>query len=352
MGFLLGLKLFKKGILDTSKVVLDSFPVYSYLNKNKCLKIPKFDKKLAKLFYQELNLNHIISKFPIPRNNSAPLVDKLKVWIHQYLWDIPSNQRNHYYIFGRTNRREVLGLEKGWKAAKTYQVFLDALKSLPNAFEIEYTTVTEVVRVLRHLGVALKSTQYQRIKDLRCVFHTPHRLKDPTITPNYCVAKDQHFMGRGGLLAIVPTLGIPLFLQVTAKYKQSEDSIQAFLKSISHQYGGLLQKIEVYADSEFGTEGIKDALKCLFKATPYIDVYARSVTRSTLTVEQKNIRKTVERVIARLETNFSLEHPSVLGNDSVAIHTQLCFLCDLLLVSYNLLAGNHSHPHSLSNIRG
>ncbi|MHA2306547.1 MAG: hypothetical protein ACXACU_14270 [Candidatus Hodarchaeales archaeon] len=352
MGFLLGLKLFKKGILDTSKVVLDSFPVYSYLNKNKCLKIPKFDKKLAKLFYQELNLNHIISKFPIPRNNSAPLVDKLKVWIHQYLWDIPSNQRNHYYIFGRTNRREVLGLEKGWKAAKTYQVFLDALKSLPNAFEIEYTTVTEVVRVLRHLGVALKSTQYQRIKDLRCVFHTPHRLKDPTITPNYCVAKDQHFMGRGGLLAIVPTLGIPLFLQVTAKYKQSEDSIQAFLKSISHQYGGLLQKIEVYADSEFGTEGIKDALKCLFKATPYIDVYARSVTRSTLTVEQKNIRKTVERVIARLETNFSLEHPSVLGNDSVAIHTQLCFLCDLLLVSYNLLAGNHSHPHSLSSIRG
>jgi len=352
MGFGLGLKLLKKGIIDTSKVVLDSFPVYSYLNKSKCLKIPRFNKKLANLFYQELNLNHIISKFPIPRKNSAPLVDKLKVWIHQYLWDIPSNQRNHYYIFGRTNRREVLGLEKGWKAAKTYQCFLDVLKALPNASEIEYATVTEVVRVLRHLGVALKSTKYQRIEDLRCVFHTPHCLKDPTITSNYCAAKDQHFMGRGGLLAIVPSLGIPLFLQVTAKYKQSEESIRSFLKSMSQQYGGLLREIEVYADSEFGTERIKDALKRLFKATPYIDVYARSVTRSTLTIEQKNIRKTVERVIARLETNFSLEHPSVLGDDSVAIHTQLCFLCDLLLVSHNLLAGNHSHPHSLSYIRG
>ncbi|MHA1944586.1 MAG: hypothetical protein ACW97W_00690 [Candidatus Hodarchaeales archaeon] len=32
MGFGLGLKLLKKGIIDTSKVVLDSFPVYSYLN--------------------------------------------------------------------------------------------------------------------------------------------------------------------------------------------------------------------------------------------------------------------------------------------------------------------------------
>ena len=352
MGFFLGLKLLKKGIIDTSKVVLDSFPVYSYLNKQKCLKIPKFDKELAKQFYQELNLNHIISKFPIPRRNSAPLADKLKVWVHQYLWDIPSNQRNHYYIFGRTKRREVLGLERGWKAAKTYQDFLNALKVLPNASEIEYAVVTEVVRVLQHLGVALKSTQYQCIEDLCCVFHTPHRLKDPTITSNYCAAKDQHFMGRGGLLAIVPSLGIPLFLQTTAKYKQSEDSIRVFLKSMSQQYGALLQEMEVYADSEFGTEGIKDALKRFFKATPYIDVYARSTTRSTLTNEQRNIRKTVERVIARLETNFSLEHPSVFGDESVAVHTQLCFLCDLLLVSHNLLVGNHSHPHSLSSIRG
>jgi hypothetical protein len=234
----------------------------------------------------------------------------------------------------------------------TYQGFLNALNALPNALEIEYTIVTEVVRVLRHLGVALKGAQYQRIEDLCCVFHTPHRLKDPTITSNYCAAKDQQFMGRGGLLAIVPSLGIPLFLQVTAKYKQSEDSIRAFLKSMFHQYGGLLQEIEVYADSEFGTEGIKSVLKRFFNATPYIDVYARSTTRSTLTNEQRNIRKTVERVIARLETNFSLEHPSVLGNDSVATHTQLCFLCDLLLVSHNLLTGNHSHPHSLSSIRG
>ena len=52
MGLLLGLKLVKKGIIDTSKVVLDSFPIYSYLNMKKCLKIPKFDKKLAKSFFR------------------------------------------------------------------------------------------------------------------------------------------------------------------------------------------------------------------------------------------------------------------------------------------------------------
>jgi hypothetical protein len=352
MGFLLGLKLLRKGIVDASKVVLDSFPIYSFLNMKKCLNIPKFNKKLAKRFYQELNLDHIVSKFPQQRKKSAPLGDKLKVWIHQYLWDIPSNQRNHYYIFGRTNRREILGLEKGWKTTKTYHDFLDTLKALPNTSEIEYAIVTEVVRVLRQLGVALKSAQYQRIEDLRFVFHTPHRLKDPTISLNYCAPKDQHFMGRGGLLAILPSLGIPLFLQVTPKYKQSEDSVRTFLKSMSQQYKGFLQEIEVYADSEFGTEGIKDMLKRLFKATSYIDVYARSLTRSILTIEQKNIRKTVECVIARLENQFSLEHPPVLGNDSVAIHTQLCFFCDLLLVSYNLLTGNHTHPHSLSYIRG
>ena len=226
------------------------------------------------------------------------------------------------------------------------------MKNLPNTSEIESITVTEVVRVLRHLGVALKDSQYHRIEDLCFVFHTPHRLKDPTITFNYCAPKDHHFFGRGGLLVIFPSLGVPLFLQITPKYKQSEKSIRTFLKAMFQQYGGLLQGIEVYTDSDFGTEEINVTLKRLFKATPHIDVYARSTTRSTLTVEQKNIRKTIEHVIARLENHFSLEHPPVLGDDSVAIHTQLCVFSDLLLVLYNLFTGNHTHPHSLSRGRG
>jgi len=53
--------------------------------------MPKFDVDFAKKFYQILSLNNIATLFPKQHKRSAPLNDKLKVLIHQYLWDIPSD---------------------------------------------------------------------------------------------------------------------------------------------------------------------------------------------------------------------------------------------------------------------
>ena len=80
--------------------------------------------------------------------------------------------------------------------------------------------------------------------------------------------------------------------------------------------------------------------------------YGTSITQPIFTTEDLNIRKTIERVIGRLEVNFSLEHPRLLGKEFVAIHTHLCVFCDLLLVLFNLYSGNHTSPHSLRDIRG
>ncbi|MHA2347107.1 MAG: hypothetical protein ACXACP_10335 [Candidatus Hodarchaeales archaeon] len=63
-------------------------------------------------------------------------------------------------------------------------------------------------------------------------------------------------------------------------------------------------------------------LTIVYVRSEYYKHLYQNVLWDSYSLERNTIRKTVERVIARLETNFSLEHPSVLGSDSVAIHTQ------------------------------
>ena len=345
-------KLIKKKILDTSKVVLDSFPVYSYLNMQKCLRMPKFDVDFAKEFYQMLSLDNIATLFPKQHKRSAPLKDKLKVLIHQYLWDIPSDRLNHTYIFGKRPRRDILQLEKGWTTVVTYRSFVKLLKSLPNYSEVESTITKEVVRVLVLLGVKIENRDFTRLSYLRNVFHLSHRNKDPGITLNYCAAKDNHFIGRGGLMAVFPDLEIPFFSQITAKYKQNDHGVIEFLKALKQNFKGKLNDVTVYADSEFGSKTIKKFLLDNISSRLVIDNYGPSTSKSFFSTDDLNIRKTIERVIGRLEVNFSLEHPRLLGKDFVTIHTQLCVLCDLLLVLFNLYSGNYTSPHSLRDIRG
>jgi len=243
-------------------------------------------------------------------------------------------------------------LAKGWKSVRTYQTFVEALKTLPNAAQIELATVTEVIRVLQLLRVPLKFKDFQKIEELSRVFHTPHRLKDRNITLNYCAAKDHHFMGRGDLLAIFSSLELPFFVQLTARYKQNEQGIVAFLKSLKWHHEKKLQNVEVSADSEFGTPKVRNQLTNSLHATVHIPNYGRSKNQIELTSEQKTRRKSIERVIGRLETFFSLEHPPFLGSELVSLHTHLCVLCDLLLASFNIFSGNQAHPHSLRGIRG
>ncbi|MHA1971621.1 MAG: hypothetical protein ACTSW1_01440 [Candidatus Hodarchaeales archaeon] len=345
-------KLLKKRMIDTSKVVLDSFQVYSYLNMQKCLRMPKFAVDFAKKFFQMLSLNDIVTLFPRQHKRSAPLNEKLKVLTHQYLWDIPSDRLNHTYIFGKRPRRDILRLEKGWKTVATYRNFLKLLKSLPNHLEVESAITNEVVRVLLLLGVKVENRVFTRLNDLRNVFHLSHRHKDPGITLNYCAAKDNHFIGRGGLLAVFPDLEIPFFSQITAKYKQNENGIITFLKALRQNFQSKLNHVTIYADSEFGSKLVKKFLLDNISSRLVIDNYGPSTSKTFFSTNDLNIRKTIERVIGRLEINFSLEHPRLLGKDLVTIHTQLCVLCDLLLVLFNLYSGNYTSPHSLRDIRG
>ncbi len=352
MGLLIITDLVKKGVLDLSQILLDSFPIYSFLNTVKCLRMPKFDLEVAQEFYQHLSLAHIIKLFPKQHWKAAPLTDKIKAWIHHYLWDAPSVEKNHQLIFGQKKRMDFMGLEKGWKTAQTYRLFLEYVKQLKNYSEIEKTLITEVSRVLNLLAILPPKQQISSIDDLCSVFHQPPRLKDMGITLNYCSAKDQTFIGRGGLICGTTSLEIPLFLRVTSRYKLNEKGIITFLKELYSHFGELLKNSEIYGDAEFGTKAIKEVIEVILSAITLFERYGNSSDKSVLTPKQKTTRKTIERIIARLATYFQIEHPRFLGDELVPIHTQLYSLCDLLLVSYNIITGNTAHPHAIKHIRG
>ncbi|MFX0093321.1 MAG: hypothetical protein ACFFBD_16315, partial [Candidatus Hodarchaeota archaeon] len=108
------------GVLDFSRLIIDSYPVYSFLNTAKCLRMAKFDKSIAKRVFEVLGLKNIIELLPKAHGRAAPYEDKLKCWIHEYLWDIPSAKKCHRLVFGKENRQEILGIQQGWKTETTY----------------------------------------------------------------------------------------------------------------------------------------------------------------------------------------------------------------------------------------
>jgi hypothetical protein len=344
--------LLKKKLLTLSKLVMDSFPVYSHLNPIKCYRSAPFDRHVARWIFKQLQLTNILPLFPKQHGRVTPLTDKLKAWIHHLLWDISSDATNHRLIFSKSNRKSVMGLEKGWKTVDTYRNFLKYVSRLSNRSQIESLLLEETTRILRVLELIPKTHHFQGLEDLRAVFHTPHRFNDRGISLHYCAAKDQHFFGRGGLLAVIPELELPLFIGLTPKYKQSERQIQDFIKKLAHQFQHELKNVTVIADSEFGTQTIKSMFHQVFWAMTHIDNYGKSIERYKYTLSQQRDLKTVERVIGRLTTYHQLERPIASGTTSVSIHLQLVLMSDLLVVCYNLLNGNRAHPHSLSAIRG
>jgi len=312
----------------------------------------KFDITIATQIFKQLDFSTIISLFPSHRKLLIPFSDKLKAWIHHFLWDVTTDAKNQRLIFGSQNRQAIMGLKKGWKSVVTYRNFLAYVFSLPNHAQIESMVVSEVVRILRNLNLIAITRNFHRIEDLRAVFHKSHRFKDPGISMAYCSAKDQHFMGRGGLIAITPNLELPLLVGLTPKYKQSEPQILTFLKTLKKHLNIKLEGVKVLADSEFGTKKIQQYLTTKLQTNHQIDNYGNSTQRIISSPQDIKKRKAVERVIGRLTTNFQLEQPMVLGPALVAVHLQLAVLSDLLIVCYNQIIGKTKHFHSYSALGG
>ena len=147
------------------------------------------------------------------------------------------------------------------------------------------------------------------------------------------------------------SLEIPIAIDLTPKYKQGSESVLNFLDNLAKHYKDKLKGIYVLGDHEFGLEEVTTKIQATFAGIPVIPCYGNSKNFYQPSETDKNTRKTVERVIGRLELNWHLEHPRLLGEQYACFHLKMAAFCDLIQVYFNLLNGNHSHPHSFKTIR-
>jgi len=342
----------RQGLLSGLILIVDSFPVKSFLNTTKCLKIPSINYERLTQFLNTVSVKAVLTQLQIPLRYRINVHTKLLALLTKAIWDLGTWNRCWKVLYGAKAKAQGIRLPYSYRSAASLQSIEDLLASRPDRAKIERLLVTATVTALIQLNFKSATWTPNTLADLNGCWHTPHRWRDPGISLYYIASKHKYEFGRGGLLAILPNLELPILVGLTSKYKQSEASILGFFNRLKQRYGGFLQGVKVIGDSEFGLPAIRGAIEKLFQGTAVFPNYGASGEQEEISKADKMLRKMVERVIGRLAITWHLETPRHLGAEYAAFHLQVSVFCDLLQVAFNRKIGNDRNPHALIPIRG
>ena len=332
-------------------IVLDSFPVKSFLNTVKCLKTAPVNFSLIKQFVNNLDLTDILTGMNLSPKKTLAMKTKLIAVLIKETWDLQTWSRFWSTINSKEAIKIKFYLPVTYKSVQAFRNLKVELARYGQPESIEKKLVVAAVLALQKTVQAPLDHRIQTLSDLNGFFHEPHRWRDFGISQYYCSNKNEYDYGRGGLVVVLESLELPIFIDLTPKYKQGTDSILNFLDNLAKRYKDQLKGIRVLGDHEFGIEEIIAKIRAAFAGVPLIPCYGNSKNVSRPSETDKNTRKMVERVIGRLESNWHLEHPRLLGEHYARFHLKMAAFCDLIQVYFNLLSGDHSHPHSFKAIR-
>ena len=342
----------RQGLLNWRLLIVDSFPVKSFLNTVKCLKVPSINYEHLAQFLSTVSVQPVLQRLHISPRVRGKMQTKLVALLVKAVWDLPSWGRCWTVLYGGKTKARSLRVPYAYKTAHSLKRIEALLAQRPDRAELERLLVQAATRALIQLQLKPPTWAPTTLIELNGCWHTPHRWRDPGISLYYCAAKHRYEFGRGGVLAILPELELPLRVELTPKYKQSESSILKYFDRLQRSYGPRLQGVKVLGDSEFGLASIRQIIQERFQGTPRFPNYGRSLEREEISKEDRARRKMVERVIGRLATTWQLETPRHLGADYARFHLQMGVLCDQLQVVFNRHLGNGAHPHAIKAIRG
>ncbi len=342
----------RQGLLNWRLLIVDSFPVKSFLNTVKCLKIPSINYEHLTQFLTTVSVQPVLQRLHVSPRSWAKMQTKLLALLVKAVWDIPSWGRCWTVLYRGKTKTRALRVPYAYKTSHSLQSIEALLAQRPDRAELERLLVQAATRALVQLQLKPPTWAPTTLVELNGCWHTPHRWRDPGISLYYCAAKHRYEFGRGGLLAILPELELPIRVELTPKYKQSEDSILKYFDRLYRGYGPRLRGVKVLGDSEFGLASIRQVIQERFQGTPRFPNYGRSLEREEISKEDRARRKMVERVIGRLATTWQLETPRHLGAAYANFHLQMGVLCDQLQVVFNRHLGNGAHPHAIKAIRG
>lgn len=346
------LEIVNKNTSILKTIIMDSFPIKSYLNTQKCLKAPKIEFLDLKKFIDSLKLDDIIKLI----NNSPKMYSKIKtkliVLLVKETWDLSSWNRAWKELTGNKAKEVGISLPYPYKSISAVKSIEEDLKRIVKGKSIELYLLEKLTPIIKNLVKKPPNFKLKTLSDLNFTWHKPHRARDPGISMYYCATKDENRFGRGGIILVSRLLEIPLLIINTPKYKQGTESILNSIDKIKISFGKLFESSKLLADSEFGISDVLEALKAKITKFLAIPNYGASEEKNNLSKQDRDDRKTVERVLARLESNWHLEKPRHLGDEYVSFHVKLIRLCDILQILFNTKIDNTLHPHAFIPFRG
>ena len=342
----------RQGLLNWRLLIVDSFPVKSFLNTVKCLKIPSINYEHLTQFLTTVSVQPVLKRLHISPRARGKMQTKLLALLVKAVWDLPSWERCWTGLYGGKTKSRALRVPYAYKTSLSLQSIEPLLAQRPDRAELERLLVQAATRALVQLQLKPPTWTPTTLVELNGCWHIPHRWRDPGISLYYCAAKHRYEFGRGGLLAILPELELPLRVELTPKYKQSKVSILKYFDRLQRGYGPRLRGVKVLGDSEFGLPAVRQLIQKRFQGTGVFPNYGASTEQVEITKVDRTRRKMVERVIGRLSTTWQIETPRHLGADYANFHLQVGVLCDQLQVVFNRHLGNGAHPHAIKAIRG
>ena len=337
--------------IDYSELSIDSFPVKSPLNTQKCLAHATLPESSLKAFLDNLELGPVLELLGVSKKATKKVLTKLKVFTVKQVLDIQDWSEVFKLLYNKKDHKAKYSDFYYYNSLQPFRAVENTLRTHAKAKIIEKVLLVAVVSALQYLPEYDAKRKPKSYEDLQKVFHTPHRLKDKGIGLFYCAAKNVYYYGRGALIIVINGIELPLMISLTDKYKQSDLSIQEFLLKTSKRFASRLKSLKLFGDAEFGTLGILSLLNEQLHWNYAIPGYGRSQSKPKLTLEELNKRKTVERVIARLQILWKVENPRLLGKWYAERHVQIACLCDYFQVFFNVELGNTEHIHQYKVIK-
>ena len=337
--------------IDYSELAIDSFPVKSLLNTQMCLQHVTLPEDSLKILLDHLDLSLVLQLLGTSQKKSRKTLTKLKVFIIKQILDIQDWAEVVKLLYDKKSKKGKFSNFYYYVSLQPFQGFEEKLQTYPRAKTIELAVVTAMTTALQFLPEYDAKHVYKTYTDLQKIFHIPHRWRDKGTALFYCAAKNIYCYGRGAFIIVINGLELPLYVSLTDKYKQSELSIQQFLTKISVNFVTKLTHSKLFGDAEFGIKSILSQLSEQLHWNYAIPSYSNSHNTYKLTKEERDKRKTVEHVIARLQVLWRIENPRLVGKWYAEQHVQLACLCDYFQVLFNLKSGNIEHIHQYKVIK-
>jgi len=230
--------------MDWNTLVIDSFPIESYLNTTKCLKPPKRDYHDIKEFIDNLNLSSLLDKLNISVKKRPSFETKLIALLVKNIWDFSSWNQCWKELYGKKAIKARLSLPKVYKTCNSLMDIEKYLNCCKKSLEIKEELVVLATSILQKSKFKKKNFKPKNLEELVLFIHTPHRFKDPGISLSYCAAKNNYFYGRGGIIAALTDIELPIMVYLSSKYKQCEQSIIEFINKLNNNFEEKIKNIK------------------------------------------------------------------------------------------------------------